>query len=521
MDFVKKTMCIPAMLLALLLWGCTQQLPPPTTLPTTPPTQATEATECAHWDPNEDGICNGCQSSVLVTFDIYAINDLHGKIADGDTHPGVDELSTYIKQARQTKDNVILLSTGDMWQGSSESNLTGGNLTTDWMNDLDFDAMVLGNHEFDWGEAPIQENADIAQFPFLAINIYDRATDRQVEYCQSSVVVDRDGIQIGIIGAMGDCYSSISAQQVQDVYFITGDALTDLVMAEAIRLRAEGVDFILYAIHDGYGESSSAQAKPVTGSKLRSYYDTALSAGYVDLVFEGHTHQRYLLRDEYGVYHLQNKGDNKGISHVTVSFNIANDKSYVEQAELLATGTYALMEDDPIVSQLLEKYADELAISSQILGYNSAQRERNELRQLVADLYYETGMAAWGDKYDIVLGGGFMSVRSPGNLPVGEVTYSMLQGLFPFDNQLTLCAVKGRELSSKFFYSSSDNYFLCYEDYGKSVRENIDPNATYYVIVDSYTAYYAPNKLTVVEEYDETVFARDLLAQYIRDGGFS
>ena len=59
----------------------------------------------------------------LISFDVYAINDLHGRLADTEDQPGLDELSTYLK--KQSK-NRILLSTGDMWQGTAESNLTNG-----------------------------------------------------------------------------------------------------------------------------------------------------------------------------------------------------------------------------------------------------------------------------------------------------------------------------------------------------------------------------------------------------------
>lgn len=126
-----------------------------------------------------------------------------------------------------------------------------------------------------------------------------------------------------------------------------------------------------------------------------------------------------------------------------------------------------------------------------------------------------------GDKYDIVLGGGFTSVRSPYNLWDGDVTYGDLQSLFPFDNQLTLCEISGRNLKFKFFETSNSDYYICYGDYGEQVRQNIDLNAKYYIIVDTFTAYYKPNGLTVVEEYDPNVFARDLLADYVKNGGLT
>ena len=104
-----------------------------------------------HKDDDDNGICDKCSNSVIVYFDFYGINDLHGKLADADSHIGVDELTTYLKNARKTDDNAIFISAGDMWQGQSESNMTKGLIMTDWMNELDFAAMALGNHEYDWG----------------------------------------------------------------------------------------------------------------------------------------------------------------------------------------------------------------------------------------------------------------------------------------------------------------------------------------------------------------------------------
>ena len=479
-----------------------------------------DATCSAHTDEGDDGKCDICGISTLVIVDFYNVNDLHGKIADADTHPGVDELTTYLKKAKKTDDHVVLLSTGDMWQGSSESNLTQGLLTTDWMNHLGFAAMSLGNHEYDWGEEPIEKNDALAKFPLLAINVYDRDTNRQVSYCKSSVMVKKGDVQIGIIGAIGDCYSSISKDKVEDVYFKVDNDLTKLVKDEAAKLRSQGADYIVYLLHDGYGQSKSATTTSINGNQIASYYDTELSNGYVDLVFEGHTHQRYILKDEYGVYHLQNKGDNKGISHVEISINIANGNNKVRRADLISTGVYANMADDPIVEELLDKYDKDVSVGTDVLGKNARKRTSTEMAQLVADLYYKKGLQLWGDEYEIVLGGGFISARSPYELAAGDVTYGMLYSLFPFDNDLVLCSIQGRDLKNRFFETDNDRYYLSYGDYGKQVKNNIDPNKTYYVVVDSYSSVYAPNRLTEIQRYEEKYYARDMLADHAKSGGF-
>ena len=466
-------------------------------------------------DKDDNGYCDTCNEPVTVTIDIFAVNDLHGKFDDTDSQPGVDELTTYLRNAKANNKNSIFLSSGDMWQGSSESNLTHGRLLTDWMNEMDFLSMTLGNHEFDWGESYIESNSEFAEFPFLAINIYDRDTGEQVEYCQSSVTIELDGAKIGVIGAIGDCYSSIASDKVTDIYFKTGSELTALVKAESQKLRDEGADFIIYSLHDGNEATSSST---VTGNL--SYYDTSLSNGYVDLVLEGHTHQRYVFKDSYGVYHLQGGGDNDGITTAQLTVNFAGGSSKVNSAKYIATSTYSSLSGDALVDTLLEKYAEEIALAGKVLGTNSKYRKSGELCDVVAELYYKKGIETWGAEYDVVLGGGFLQARSPYNLNAGQVTYGDLQMIFPFDNQIVLCSISGYYLRTKFFETTNSSYHIYYESYGESIKANINNNQTYYVITDTYTSAYASNRLTEVARLDETTFARDLLADYIEAGGF-
>jgi 2',3'-cyclic-nucleotide 2'-phosphodiesterase (5'-nucleotidase family) len=186
---------------------------------------------------------------------------------------------------------------------------------------------------------------------------------------------------------------------------------------------------------------------------------------------------------------------------------------------LVSTSKYQTLQDDPIVEELLKKYDDYISPANEVLGNNSRYRDDEFLEQKVADLYLEAGVKMWGSKYKIVLGGGFIRTRSPYNLSAGEVTYGQLQSLFTFDNQLTLCSVKGSDLKRKFLETDNADYFISLSDYGNSIRNKIDNNATYYIIVDDYTATYKYNNLTIVAKYTPNVYARDLLAEYVRQGG--
>lgn len=521
---MKKILISLLLVLIFVFSGCdTTQAPPddsPTQAPSieiptdTPP----PSDNCSHTDTDDNGLCDICDISVIITIDFYAINDLHGKFSDTASTTGVAGLTTYLKNAYSLDDYSVTLSSGDMWQGGSESNLTKGLIITEWLNYIDAVSMTLGNHEFDWGEEYIYANLELADFPLLAINVYERDTNTLADYCTPSVVVERGDVQIGIIGAVGDCYSSISPDNVKDIYFKTGSQLTDLVIEESERLRAEGVDYIVYSIHDGYGQSRSGTTN-VSSNQLSSYYDAELSeGGYIDLVFEGHTHKNYVFRDTYGVYHLQDGGDNKGISHVEIDINIANSKSKVNTAEFVDKSQYSNLESDSIVSELRDKYADQISLGDRVLGYNSSYRSSDYLCQTAADLYLKQGLELWGDEYDIVLGGGFFQARSPYSLGVGDVKYSDLQSIFPFDNNLVLCSIKGSDLLRKFINSSNNNYFVSYDS---SLLSSIDENATYYIVVDTYTSTYAPNRLTEIVRWNADVFARDLIAEYIENGNLS
>ncbi len=450
------------------------------------------------FDKDDDGLCDSCGESVIAIFDLYVINDLHGKILDSKDQPGIEELSTYLEYVKSQNSNTILLSSGDMWQGTAESNLTYGAFITEWMNELGFVSMTLGNHEFDWGVEKIEKNESLADFPFLAINIYDKKDGELADFCDPSVVIEMDGLEIGIIGSIGDVYSSISGEVVGDMYFKTGTELTELVKAEATRLRNDGVDFIIYSTHADMSE-----------------YDKSLSRGYVDIVFEGHSHQEYAKGDG-SVYHIQNGGENEAISHASAKLNRANGNSAVIKAETIDSSVYSKYDEHPIIDTLLEKYEYQISKAYEPICKLNKTFYSKDILTICAELYYNAGVEMWGDEYDIVLGGGFMSARSPYQLSSGNVDYAMIYSILPFDNQLVLCSVKGSDLVRFANKTPEQRYYTFKGEYGESVLENIDENATYYIITDTYSSTYASNKLTEVARYTPNVYARDLFAEYLK-----
>ena len=87
------------------------------------------------------------------------MNDFHGAAVynKSSSELGILKQGTFFKQKGKEK-NTLILNSGDMWQGSLESNYNHGELLTYAMNDIGFDCFTLGNHEFDWGAKYITSN---------------------------------------------------------------------------------------------------------------------------------------------------------------------------------------------------------------------------------------------------------------------------------------------------------------------------------------------------------------------------
>jgi 2',3'-cyclic-nucleotide 2'-phosphodiesterase (5'-nucleotidase family) len=96
-------------------------------------------------------------------------------------------------------DGTILLSAGDMFQGTPVSNLFKGRSVVDVMNHLEFDAMAIGNHEFDWGIDSLKNFIANSRFPYLAANIRG-ARGRFLPGVKPYIIIEKKNLGVAIIG---------------------------------------------------------------------------------------------------------------------------------------------------------------------------------------------------------------------------------------------------------------------------------------------------------------------------------
>jgi 2',3'-cyclic-nucleotide 2'-phosphodiesterase (5'-nucleotidase family) len=247
----------------------------------------------------------------LVTLSIVGTSDLHGAAFAKNGLGGLPLLAGYVNNLRAARaadgGAVLLIDSGDTFQGNTESNLSEGALVVDAYNAIGYTAEAIGNHDFDFGsvDSPaarqlpgdargaLKARAAQARYPFLAANLIDTATGRPVEWpnVRPSVVVEAAGVKVGIVGVMtADALRLTLAANVQGLRIAP---LVATIAAEAATLRAAGAEVVVVAAHAGGrcerfdrpADLSSCDAESEIFQVARS-----LPRGLVDVIAAGHMH---------------------------------------------------------------------------------------------------------------------------------------------------------------------------------------------------------------------------------------
>lgn len=432
------------------------------------------------WDTTQNNLRDGKR-----TFEFYNFNDFHGSVASNDKEPGIIKLSNYIKTQRQSAQennkSFILTSTGDMWQGSADSNITRGRLVTDWMNLLDFKAMALGNHEFDWTIDTIKENQVKANFPFLACNIIYTETRENVDWVQPYTTLTVDGLRIGIIGAIGEgITSSILASNVKGLTF--ADPIS-YVIKHSNYLRENGADIIVYLYH--YSSSG-------VSSELKNY---------VDFAFLGHTHKYESVTSPFVM--IQGWCNGKAVSHVSLDFDFTT--SSVKKVSGKYDYLTSIEGDDEETRALYDKYLKEEinAVKNEVVGYTNTEIGYNDvitnLLKYMAD-YYNDYLKEDYKTYSLYC---TQHNNARSSIPSGDITYGNIYKALPFDNELCLVEVDVSNLDS----------YLSYGKYNELI--NRPTSGKVYVLTIDYiaTTDYRTGLGTIIAR-DSTRYPRDIFKMY-------
>ncbi len=427
----------------------------------------------------------------ITTLDFYSMNDFHGALeykADSN-ELGINRLATYFDNKKDLNpEGTVILSAGDMWQGSADSNITRGRLVVDAMNLIGFEAMAIGNHEFDWTVDVIRSNQTRADFPFLASNIFDRETKRLADFVLPYTMIDRSGVRIGIIGTIGATLeSSILTSNVMDYEFVSPSSM---VATSANYLRTMGAKIIVLLNHNPDLESG--------------IYDN------VDVVFNGHSHEtkRETIK---GVPSLQASYNGRAVAHVQLSYTASSDTVSVVTSANDSNLINQNLDEELAMKMLYDTYlAEEInVIKDEVLGTASGYFSKAALGNLAVKEMLDYGSDLGAQVAFHNTGG----VRS--TISAGTVTYGDVYKVFPFDNELLVVEVTGAQLK---WWLNQGNYVAGANPYTMKLAGNITINDTntYKIIAINYLTekhltspdQYPHNKATALNTF---AYVRELL----------
>mgnify|MGYP000858730442 CR=1 FL=1 len=219
-----------------------------------------------------------------IKLTILHTNDVHSRIEpfpmDGSRNQGlggVARRSTLIQKIRQEQQNVLLLDSGDMFQGTPYFNLFGGQLELELMSKLGYDAGTFGNHEFDNGLDGIMKHFDRANFPFLTAN-YDFSDTILAGKTKDYIVIKRGGLRIGITGIGVNIEGLVDPNSFKGMRYV--DPIPVVNNISKILKEKEKCDLIICLSHLGYEYGDDQISDLKLAANIRN----------VDIILGGHTH---------------------------------------------------------------------------------------------------------------------------------------------------------------------------------------------------------------------------------------
>ena len=358
-----------------------------------------------------------------ITIRILHVNDFHGfaepyqPIGSNKMLGGAAYLATRVNELRAEKPS-LLLAAGDMIQGNIWANLTRGESVIELMNMMRFDAIVVGNHEFDFGQDVLKKRIAEARFTVLGANV------KGLGALNPYVIKEIEGVRVAIIGVVTD-----EAPLTTDPRNVAGLKFTspEVAVKEYLRELEGRADIFIVLSHIGYF-ADRLLAQKVEG---------------IDVIVGGHSHTKLLTPSVTGntvIVQAWEHGKALGVLDLEVE-----NKKIVKFDDHLEEIRPEKGKEDKAVAELVGKYQkiidsvlDEMVGESAVDfdGQNVRRRETN-LGDLVADVMKSVS----GADAAIINGG---SIRA--NIGRGEIRTKDVYTALPFDNYVVAVKLTGGQI---------------------------------------------------------------------------
>ncbi|KAA3666848.1 bifunctional UDP-sugar hydrolase/5'-nucleotidase UshA [Pectobacterium carotovorum] len=407
---------------------------------------------------------------------ILHTNDHHGHFWHNDHGEyGLAAQKTLVDQIRQEVaskgGSVLLLSGGDINTGVPESDLQDAEPDFRGMNMVGYDAMALGNHEFDNPLSVLRQQEKWAKFPLLSANIYQKSTSQRL--FKPYALFDKQGVKIAVIGLTTDDTAKLgNPEYFTDIEFRNPSTEAKQVV-EQLR-KSEKPDVIIAATHMGhYDDGNHGSNAPGDVEMARS-----LPAGYLDMIVGGHSQDPVCMAQENkkqvdyvpgtpcapdrqnGTWIVQAHEWGKYVGRADFTFR--NGELKLEHYQLIPINlkkkvekdgktervfyTHEITQDPDVMKMLTpfqEKGQAQLGIKiGSVKGKLEGDRNQVRFRQTnLAHVLLSAQLERAGADFAIMSGGG---VRD--SIESGDITYKDVLKVQPFANTLVYVDMKGSDV---------------------------------------------------------------------------
>ena len=390
-------------------------------------------------------------------------NDVHGRIVEekgrdkNTSVVGDAKLATVIENERAKKDQTtVVLDAGDAFQGLPISNSTKGEARAEILNKMNYDAMAVGNHEFDFGLDEAKKYKEILKFPLLSSNTYVNGA----RLFEASTIIDKDknvkGDEVVVIGVTTpETATKTHPKNVQGVTFKDPiPEVLNVVKEIQAKAKATGDDYKTYVVLAHLGVDTTTPNEWRGSTLADELSKSPLLKGKRVVVIDGHSHT--VESKTYGdnVTYNQTGSYLNNIGKVTLKPNsLLGTPSLIKASE--TTNVEPNAEVKKLVDEIKAKYDAENAVvvvknsPVELSGTRENVRVREtNLGNVVADSLYEYGQTGFQNKTDIAVtnGGGLRETIAKDK----PITKGSVIAVLPFGNTISQIKVTGQNVLDMF-----------------------------------------------------------------------
>jgi len=380
---------------------------------------------------------------------IMHTNDIHGHYETTEEQIGIAGVAAlknyYVDQGAE----VLLVDAGDFSQGTTLVNHDDGMKAAAYLVAADYDAVSLGNHEFDFGQEAVKNIAatlKAGRIPVLAANILKTGTNEP--FFGDNMVFELDGIKVGMFGLdTAETQTKSAPSSVAGMTFVDKEEMFALAQAQVDELKELGCEYIVCVCHLGVDDESIG----------RKSTEMAAVVEGIDLVIDGHSHTEMPGGEKIGDTLVVSTGSYLA----NVGTVVVDMKTKEETATLISAADYAAnygVYDERLTMMVAADTEEINAIYEGIFAETkvdlNGERDpgvrtmETNLGDFAADAYLYAGRqyvkeAGLDMTVDLALanGGGIRA-----SIPAGEISMNTLYTVFPYGNTVALVTITGEQL---------------------------------------------------------------------------